>query len=254
VIENLSPATLSQQTMCSIMDSNLLPIQPTLSTSLANIYNSSSKDEMISITPSLPAFSQEQPQMQSRRVSFSEHEFVDTVTQSSAIQLEDKQSSTWYLPQELHIFKMEVRLSTQAIRNKGISSGNNATATMYNTVDYPTRGLEQRICKNRQRNKALAIWGTLKAQQRNNDPEFIAMIARKCSHSATQLAYMEAARDYCEIYNPEEVSSLSAQIERFASQSFPIKLKRKTPESASSSTSGNRGTKTNERNVRIRLN
>jgi hypothetical protein len=217
------------------------------------MYKSSSKDEIISIIPSVPALSQEEPQMQPRRVSFSEREVVDTMSQSSVFQLEDDQSSTWYLPQELQVFKTQVRLSTQEIRNKGISSGNNATATIYNTLDYPTRGLEQRICKNRQRNKALAIWGTLKAQQRNNDPEFIAMIARKCSHSATQLAYMEAARDYCEIYNPDEVSSLSAQIERFASQSFPIKLKRKSPGSASPSTSGNRGTNTNERNVRIRL-
>lgn len=230
-----------------------MPVKSTTSRSLASIYKSSSKDEIIPIITSVTTFSQEQPQMQPRRVSFLENEDFDSVAQSSAVPMEDEQTSTWYLPQELQVFKTEVRLSTQEIRSKGISSGNNAAATIYNTVDFPTRGLEHRICKNRQRNKALAIWGTLKAQQRNNDPEFIAMIARKCSHSAAQLAYMEGARDYCEIYNPEEVSSLSAQIERFASQSFPIKLKRKTPDSASTPTSGSRGTKTNDRNVRIRL-
>ena len=233
---------------------NTMSIPSTSRRSLQTIHNSSSKNEIKSIIPSTPVHGQEQQQMQPRRVSFSENEVVDTLTQSSTPQMEDQQSSTWYLPHELEVFKTEVRLSTQAIRNNGISSGNNAAATMYNTADFPTRGLEQRICKNRQRNKALAIWGTLKAQQRNNDPEFIAMIARKCSHSSTQLAYMEAARDYCEVYNPEEVVSLSAQIERFATQSFPIKLKRKTPDSASHATKRSREAHTNGRNVRTRIN
>jgi len=234
--------------MCLQTNSMPMTIHSTSPRSLASIYNSTTKDEILSIIPSSPVFGQEASQVQPRRVSFSNDEVVGAPTQSSIIQMQEQQhSSTWYLPHELQVFKAEVRFASQAIRDKQRLSGNTAASSVYNTVEYPTRGLEQRICKNRQRNKALAIWGTLKAQQRNNDPEFIAMIARKCSHTASQLAYMEAALDYCEIYNPQQVSSLSAQIEKFASQSFPIKLKRKAPESAPA-------TNTNGRNVRVRIN
>merc|ERR1712176_1688545 len=138
---------------------------------------------------------------------------------------------------ELDVFKSSVRSACQEIRDNGLPSSNTAASTIYNCARFPTRGLEQRICKNRQRNKALSIWGTLKAQQRSKDPEFIAMIARKCSFTSTQLAYMEACRDYCEIYNPEASASLTTQIEAFSSQSFPIKLKRKLNQSSSARTS-----------------
>jgi len=177
---------------------------------------------------------------------------VETIIELPAIPLEDHHN-IWYLAHELQSFKIQVRTESQEIRDNGLptSSTSAAATTIYNSAEFPTRGLEQRICKNRQRNKALAIWGTLKAQQRSNDPEFIAMIARKCNYTATTLAYMEAARDYCVIYNPDEVASLSAQIELFASQSFPIKLKRKSPPSEANN---NNNTNTNGRNVRTRIN
>mmetsp|Transcript_7266 Transcript_7266/g.17718 ORF Transcript_7266/g.17718 Transcript_7266/m.17718 type:complete len:241 (-) Transcript_7266:152-874(-) len=240
--------------MYLMSNTSLMSIPSASRTSSATIHNPLSNNQRISTVPSSHVFSEETKEMQPRRVSFSENDIVDTVAQTQIVPKEYQQSSTWYLPHELEIFKTEARLSTRAIRNKGISSGANTVATIYNTADFPTRGLEQRICKNRQRNKVLAIWGTLKAQQRNNDPEFIATIARKCSHSATQLAYMEGARDYCEMYNPEEVAPLSVQIERFATQSFPIKLKRKTPDAASPAINRSEVTHTNCRNVRTRTN
>lgn len=188
-----------------------------------------------------------------RRVRFSHAEVVGTVTERSAISVEDY-TNIWYFAQELESFKNDVRMACQTMRDDGLASGNSAASIIYNSDNFTTRGLEQRMCKNRQRNKVLSIWGTLKAQQRNKDPEFIAMIARKCSFTAAQLAYMEAARDYCEIYNPGEIESLSAQIEAFASQAFPIKLKRKSPGSDSSPTNGESSANTNSRNVRIRIN
>jgi len=233
--------------MCKQTYSMPMSIHSISARSLATLYNSPSKDERISIIPSTPVVGKELSQIQPRRVSFSDDEVVTSPTQCSAMKTEEQEcTSTWYLPHELEIFKTEVRLESQAIRENDRLSGNTAASSIYHTAERPMRGLEQRICKNRQKNKALAIWGTLKAQQRNNDPEFIAMIARKCSYTATQLAFMEAARDYCEVYNPDEVSSLSAQIEEFASKSFPIKLKRKSPESGPATTNG--------RNVRTRIN
>lgn len=224
-----------------------MSIQSTSPRSRSTLFNSPSKDGIISVIQTSPVFGQESSQTQPRRVSFLADEVVSSHSQSSAIVIEEQeQSSTWYLPHELEHFKTEVRLASQAIREEERLSGNTATPSIYHTLERPMRGLEQRICKNRQKNKALAIWGTLKAQQRNNDPEFIAMIARKCSHTAKQLAFMEAARDYCEVYNPDEVLSLSAKIEQFALQSFPIKLKRKLPEPGPVTT--------DRRNVRTRIN
>lgn len=192
----------------------------------------------------------ERRQVRPRRVSFTKSEVVETIIEIPAIPLEDHHN-IWYLAHELQSFKTQVRTESQEIRDNGLPTSNTSAAatTIYNSAEFPTRGLEHRICKNRQRNKALAIWGTLKAQKRSNDPEFIAMIARKCNYTATTLAYMEAARDYCVIYNPDEVASLSAQIESFASQSFPIKLKRKP-----SPSEANNNTNTNGRNVRTRIN
>lgn len=188
------------------------------------------------------------------RVRFSNNDEVFRIeSQRSIVPVEDHHN-IWYRAQELDVFKSSVRSACQEIRDNGLPSSNTAASTIYNSARFPTRGLEQRICKNRQRNKALSIWGTLKAQQRSKDPEFIAMIARKCSFTASQLAFMEAARDFCEIYNPREVDALSAQIELFASQSFPIKLKRKSTDSASVTSNGDCRHNSNGRNVRIRTN
>jgi len=238
--------------MCLTPISNLMSFHSKAPWSQVSPSTSPTK-ENISITPSTPVlFKQDRSQVHPGRVSFSKAEVVGTVTHRSVISREDHQK-IWYLAHEQESFRTEVRTLCQKIRDDGLASDNTAATTTHNSAEFPTRGLEQRICKNRQRNKALAIWGTLKAQQRNNDPEFIAMIARKCSLTATQLAYMEAARDYCEIYNPEAIASLSAEIESFASKSFPIRLKRKSPDSTSVATNEGCGTNTNGRNVRIRI-
>lgn len=228
--------------------SKLMSIHSTTKPRSPATVSPSSGKAITSIAPSNPSQKMQRKEGQTRRVRFSHARVVGTVVDRSVIPVEHHRD-IWYLASELEEFKNEIRPVCQQIRDNGFSNGNAAAYALYNTADFSTRGLEQRMCKNRQRNKALAVWGTLKAQQRNNNPEFIAMIARKCSYTAAQLAYMEAARDYCEIYNPGKIASLSAQIESFASQSFPIKLKRKSSDSDSSATDNSNG-----RNVRIRIN
>lgn len=245
----------------------------------------SPEKEMLTLTAPSPPSLQEEEQMQmqrqvrqrrtNRRVRFSNAQVVGTVIDRSFISIEDHRN-IWYFAHELESFKTEIRNACQQLKlrknqnqynkNNQLASGNTAAAnseasTIYNnTINnefesyfFELRGLEHRMCKSRQRNKALAIWGTLKAQQRNNDPEFIAMIARKCSYTAAQLAYMEAAKDYCEIYNPEAIPSLSAQIEFYSSQSFPIKLKRKKSDDSFAASVATNSNNTNGRNVRIRI-
>jgi len=200
-----------------------------------------------------------QVQVQQRRVRFLDARVVGIIAPRSSITIEEHQR-VWYPIHELDGFKTEIRNMCRKIREDRQQqqliahiSGN--TAANAATTDSPavlTRGLEHRICKNRQRNKAIAIWGTLKAQQRNNDPEFIAMIARKCTMLAKELAITEATRDYCEVYNPDAIALLLPQIESVPSNPFPIKLKRKCSSATTIVIDGGCGTTTNARNVRTR--
>lgn len=200
---------------------------------------------------------QVQVQVQQRRVRFLEARVVGIVAPRSSITMEEHQR-VWYPIHEMDSFKTEIRTMCQKIcedrqqQQLAHASGNTVANAATDSPAVLTRGLEHRICKNRQRNKAIAIWGTLKAQQRNNDPEFIAMIARKCSMLAKELAITEATRDYCEVYNPDAVALLLPQIESVASNPFPIKLKRKRSSAATIAIDGGCGTTTNARNVRTR--
>lgn len=205
-----------------------------------------------SVPAAAPVLKETNTQLNRRRVQFSHAHIVGTITNRQDIPIEDHRN-IWYFAHEMDLFKNEVRVACKTISEEGFTNGNSAASTIYNSTNFTTRGLEQRMCKNRQRNKALSVWGTLKAQQRNKDPEFIAMIAQKCSFPAVQLACLEAARDYCEVYKPGEIKSLSTQIETFASQAFPIKLKRKSPSPTSDSTNNDCMANTNSRNVKIRI-
>jgi len=231
-----SPTPQSKKLLMTIHQTTLMP---------PAIISPSPTKEIESIDIMAPPLQQ---QKRRKRVRFSDAQVVGTSINRLNISVEESQN-LWYFANELNEFKSEIRDACQRIREDRLENDNSVVLTNYDAPDFLTRGLEGRICKNRQRNKALAVWGTLKAQQRNKDPEFIAMIARKCSSTSTQLAYMEACRDYCEIYNPEASASLTTQIEAFSSQSFPIKLKRKLNQSSSARTSSN----TNSRNVRIRI-
>ena len=170
------------------------------------------------------------------RVRFLETREVETLTPRLSLSKEEHQD-TWYPDHELAGFKSEIHASCQKIRDDQRATGDtDAVATVSSSPEIITRGLERLICMKREQNKILAIWGTLKAQQRNNDPEVIATIARRWSFIAKEMAIMEAARDYCEVYKPDEVESLSSRIKSFESIPFPIKLKRKNPTILSSST------------------
>merc|ERR1711907_425449 len=75
-----------------------------------------------------------------------------------------------------------------------------------------TRGLELRLCGNRQKNKELAIWGTLKAQQRSGgDPEFVAAVSRACTSAAREQAAVEGKRDYLEAHQHDLTNIIVSQ-------------------------------------------
>jgi hypothetical protein len=158
---------------------------------------------------------------------------------------EEENQRVWYTSSELIMMKNEIRTLSRIIRDDHHQHGGVLLRTIRTTTNrspsstsdtISTRGLELRLCKNRQQNKALAIWGTLKAQNRNNDPQFIAMLSQKCTAAAKELAIAEAVRDYCEVYNPDAIPFLSPNIEAIVLCPFPVKLKRKCSTTATTKT------------------
>jgi hypothetical protein len=85
------------------------------------------------------------------------------------------------------------------------------------------RGLEHRVCLNRQKNKYLAIRCTLKAQSRSRCPEFIARISSKCTSWAKELAVAEAHRDYCEAYCPQLLAGNPKILQNACPFSVPVR-------------------------------
>jgi hypothetical protein len=179
---------------------------------------------------------QQQQQQQQRRVRFSS--VMGIVVPLSNL-TEEENHRVWYTSSELVMMKNEVRALSRKIRDDHLYQHGGVLRTIhtptptisnrtsFNDCTANTRGLELRLCKNRQMNKSLAIWGTLKAQNRNNDPQFIAMISQKCTAVAKELAISVAVRDYCELYNPDAIPLLLPNIKEIALCPFPVKLKRK---------------------------
>jgi len=221
--------------MCLTPKPKMIPSFPT----------ASSKSHFVSIETepmekmnnnSKPSLKRSREQVRRPSVRFLDTPVAGIVTSISSISREECDDA-WYSDNELAGFKNEIRaLCKKNLDYEHISRNPDISDTTSATCEMDTRGIEQRICKNRQQNKFLALWGTLKAQQRNNDPEFIAAVARKCSVLATELAIMEGARDYCEVYEPDKVGLLLSRIKSFELSPFPIKLKRKSPSPSSYST------------------
>jgi hypothetical protein len=160
-----------------------------------------------------------------RRVAFQEFCNVSFITPGSSMSQEER-NDVWYHPTDLDDFKCQVRTLCRKLRDAPESKES-------------SRGLEHRVCLERQRNKHLAIRCILKAQRRSPCPEFVAMISRKCTAWAKEVALAEASRDFCEAYYPH----LAAHVPKVGrSLSFPVPLKKRGLEPNVSS----------ERNIRQR--
>ena len=157
----------------------------------------------------------------SRRVQFFQARIVCTVTPNSSL-TEEERNERWYQPQELDDFRNEARSLCREIRDQQTGGSNAAEMG-----DFPNRGLEHRVCIKRQRNKAIAVRCIIKAQDRNRDPSFIAMIAEKCTLWAKEVAAVEASRDYCIVYCPHLLSCVPT-IESIEQHPFPVKKRSAT--------------------------
>jgi hypothetical protein len=146
-----------------------------------------------------------------RRVNFKDARIVGFVTLGSSMTQEER-NNVWYQSTDLDDFKTQARSLCRRLREE-------------DEEHTEKRGLEHRVCLDRQRNKCLALRCTLKAQSRSSCPEFIARISTKCTAWAKEVALAEATRDFCEVYYPHLVAHIPAVTK--TSCPFPVPLKKR---------------------------
>lgn len=142
-----------------------------------------------------------------RRVQFYEARVVGVVAPISSMSQQER-DELWYTPCALDNFKTQVRSMCRKLRQcpKQQQLQQEQQQQEEEKPSSPTtsnRGLEQRVCPKRQRNKQLALRCVLKAQMRSSCPDFLATISSKCTSWARQLAENEGSRDYAEAYAAE---------------------------------------------------
>lgn len=150
-----------------------------------------------------------------RRVSFGTADIVAHLLPSSAMTEEDR-NELWYPLGELDALKEEARDLCRQIRDDGPAAN----------TEESRRGLEHRVCVERQRNKILALRCIIKAHRRFQNPEHVAIIARRCTAWAAEVAMVEASKDYCEAYRPGLLSMVPPVK---LSPVFPFSTKKRAP-------------------------
>jgi len=114
----------------------------------------------------------------------------------------------WYQAKDLALFRTEARELCRQLR-----SNITASTVAMGSIDSHTRGLEQRMCLERQRRKFLAnrciVKASIKMREEPNDwnEERPACLSRKITAWAAQLAVEEAQRDFDRAYLVERKRS-----------------------------------------------
>ena len=103
-------------------------------------------------------------------------------------------SDLWYSPKELASLRLEAYSACRRMMN---DDKKREECLLAQSID--TRGLEQRVCPERRRKRNLNIKSVLLAQQ-DLDAHMLACLAFKCTSWASELAMLEAARDYNRAY------------------------------------------------------
>lgn len=124
----------------------------------------------------------------------------------------------WFTDYEIESFKVRARALCKDIK-LGITD--DATSNEENI-----RGLELRLCQERQRRKYMILQAILRAQKRYKDPKQLSNIARKCSVWSKAVAAIVAQRDYCCLYEPNRIATVAG----FPPLSnYPLPFKTKEP-------------------------
>ncbi|KAL7577073.1 hypothetical protein ACA910_006813 [Epithemia clementina (nom. ined.)] len=152
----------------------------------------------------LPSINKANKTMRQKKVSFAQRYQVIHIP-SPLDQLADlgiRPSILWYGADEMWLFREQARLVCQQMRDSTVNAGKEGSTSEKSpdkvctmALDGETRGLEYRICHERQRRKVLATRCVAKAQAKL-DSERLAALAQRCNQWAANLARQEGARDY----------------------------------------------------------
>jgi hypothetical protein len=113
----------------------------------------------------------------------------------------DEWADVWYGQKDVAEFHGEARNLCRMMRACNVATKTeergHANAPLL-AKDTLTRGLEQRMCRERQRRKLLATRIIVRAanDKMRNDPDQLAELAQRCNAWATALAIQEAERDH----------------------------------------------------------
>lgn len=132
---------------------------------------------------------------QRRGVSFRDTRteiFVESLARLS----EAERDQLWYKDTEIESFKSRERQLCIDVK--------------LGLTEESTRGLELRLCHDRQRRKYLILQAVLRAQKRCQDPKQLANIARRCSGWSKTISAIVAQRDYCDIYEPAKLATIAS--------------------------------------------
>lgn len=183
----------------------------------------------------IDSFTLEKSRKRVRRVSFEKAEVVATVPPSSAMS-DNVRNELWYQQTELTQFKNDARDLCRQIRGCDAVAEQPLLDTRLDLALEPqndcARGLEHRISMERQKNKYLAMRAIVKAQQRYQTAEQLAIVASKCTAWAKEVALCTGYQDFYQAYNP----TLVHLVPTTPTVKFPLlSRKRSTDNSGSSS-------------------
>mmetsp|Transcript_21230 Transcript_21230/g.27932 ORF Transcript_21230/g.27932 Transcript_21230/m.27932 type:complete len:202 (-) Transcript_21230:110-715(-) len=142
-----------------------------------------------------------------RRVQFHDARVVGMVTPSSSMTF-DERNDIWYQQSDLDTFKTSARDLSRLLRSNPKQMESNET-----------RGLEHRISLERQKQKFLTTRAVLKAQERYQNADQLALIASKCSSWAKQVALVTATKDFCSAYD------IAVVVPDVPPQPFPLNMR-----------------------------
>lgn len=192
----------------SVSQSTLYKYKATTTTHFQSINMYSSSDDNIPTREDflfiMQAFQQQQQAEPKRRVRFSA---AVASAPANPLAFEDLKEF-WYSPNELCVFKMEAR---------HLARGG---ATSLEDL----RGLEH-TSPQRQKHRYMTIRCTLSAARRGMSPEDISSVARKCTQWNGEIAFVQACRDYAQIYSPQMMAVIP-QIRDAPEFPFAVKSKR----------------------------
>ena len=128
----------------------------------------------------------------------------------------DEVKDLWYTQNDLVTFKYQAKSLASAIRQQRHLPENRL-------LEESVRGLEH-CTHERQKHRYMTIRCTLSAHRRGMEPEKTALVARKCTAWSEEIAFVQACRDFADVYQPQMIALIPAVS---SPPEFPFVMKKK---------------------------